>query len=253
MYRNQSGQIGLVVLLIMTTMITVGIGAITRSTSDLKITGQELESSILFNAAEAGVEAALGEIDSGSPSLSPVNIQVDSIPVTYTISEVHNFDMVVEENSYVFVDVSRATPQSTDKLAFQWAQDYGTTPNCTTADLPPSLEVVIYRTTPLPALINAYYRCDRGDGLIDGTSGNLSINLDPDDLMVGFRSLYGGTQVTATAEGGWTMPLQGYQVRSQASSVDTDESKVIVVDRSAQMPASVLGFTVFSGTTLLMN
>jgi len=251
MYKNQSGQIGLVVLLIMTTMLTVGLGAITRSTNDLRITAQELESSQLFNAAEAGVELALGAIEQGSPPGSPVSITVDNSNVTYSVSEIRDFELTVEENSHLFVDVTRASPQASDQLTVTW----GTTADCTEI-MHASLEVLIFSSNGDPVLIDGFYRCQRNDGLKAATAGSIasiSIPLDNNDVLVGLRPLYRSAAISVTAEGGWSLPVQGYTIRSTATSPDSDETKVIVVDRMNDMPASSMMFGVLSGTTLLMN
>jgi Tfp pilus assembly protein PilX len=55
----QTGQMGLVVLLILVVMSTVGVSVATRSVSELRLSRQEQESTKALNAAEAGIEEAL--------------------------------------------------------------------------------------------------------------------------------------------------------------------------------------------------
>lgn len=67
--KHNSGQILIVVLLIVAVGLTVGIALITRSISGLKISTQEEESARAFSVAEAGLEEAFL---SGQPGVVPV-------------------------------------------------------------------------------------------------------------------------------------------------------------------------------------
>lgn len=250
MSNHQSGQIGVVVLLIMTTMLSVGIGAISRSTQDLRITRQELESSELFNAAEAGIEEALADIDAGTPPTTQTDITVDDINVSYIAQEIRNLDLLMQENQHYFIDVERGVPNS-DEVRIQWAQSYNPL-NCAT-QTPESLEVMIFSTPPDPVIINGYSRCDVGNGFIDAPAGTISVILDNNDVLIGLKTIGGDSQVTVEAVGAWNLPVQGYEVRSTATNTESDEAKVVVLDKSNEIPVSILGYTVFSGTTMIMN
>jgi Tfp pilus assembly protein PilX len=79
-YRDQSGQVVLITLLVLTIATTVALSLISRTTTDTRITAQVEESSRAFNAAEAGVEEALksGVGTNGAQVLTP--------GVSYTVS-----------------------------------------------------------------------------------------------------------------------------------------------------------------------
>jgi Tfp pilus assembly protein PilX len=55
----QSGQIGVIILLLMVVMLTIGISFLSRSTRELRVATQESESSRVLSAAESGIESAL--------------------------------------------------------------------------------------------------------------------------------------------------------------------------------------------------
>lgn len=57
---SQSGQILLITLLVLSVAVTIGLAMVSRTTTDSSITNQIEESSRAFNAAEAGIELALG-------------------------------------------------------------------------------------------------------------------------------------------------------------------------------------------------
>lgn len=57
--QMQAGQALLIILLIMAVALTVGLGVVSRSITDIKISRQEEESARVFSVAEAGIEEAL--------------------------------------------------------------------------------------------------------------------------------------------------------------------------------------------------
>ncbi len=57
--NNQSGQIALISLLVLTIATTVGLSLIARTTTDISVTRNIEESTRAFSAAEAGIEEAL--------------------------------------------------------------------------------------------------------------------------------------------------------------------------------------------------
>lgn len=59
MHNSESGQVGLVVLLITAILMTMGLGVISQSVIESKVARQEIESSQTFNVAEQGIEDAL--------------------------------------------------------------------------------------------------------------------------------------------------------------------------------------------------
>lgn len=70
---SQSGQIVLIVLLVLTIALTVALALIGRTTTDVIISSQTEDSSRAFSAAEAGIEQALklGAVPNGPQVLSP--------------------------------------------------------------------------------------------------------------------------------------------------------------------------------------
>src|SRR3990167_5038568 len=63
---NQSGQVALIVLLVMVVMLTLGISIAQRGVADVRISQQEEDSARAFQAAEAGLEQALSTLSSGA-------------------------------------------------------------------------------------------------------------------------------------------------------------------------------------------
>jgi len=68
MLKDKSGQVIIVILLLMTVALTVGLSISTQTATDTKISAQLEESERAFSAAEAGIEEAL--ITSGTDTIS---------------------------------------------------------------------------------------------------------------------------------------------------------------------------------------
>ena len=62
MTKKPTGQIGIVVLLVMTVLLTVGLSLAARTTRQTEVSVQQEDSAKVFNAAESGVENALYNI-----------------------------------------------------------------------------------------------------------------------------------------------------------------------------------------------
>lgn len=68
--ENQSGQVLLIVVLVMVVALTVGLSVVSRTIIDLQTAKEEESSARAFSAAEAGVERALKSgVDINSPSV----------------------------------------------------------------------------------------------------------------------------------------------------------------------------------------
>lgn len=74
--RNQSGQVAVAILLILTVMLTVAVSTALRTTEEVSLSTLQNEATEVFNLAESGIEVALNEGDFTSiePSSGSVNI-----------------------------------------------------------------------------------------------------------------------------------------------------------------------------------
>ena len=75
--KTQSGQVAIVILLIMVVLLTVGLSLASRTTQELFLSQQESESARVFNAAEVGIEDALSQdfdAITGTVTLNPTTV-----------------------------------------------------------------------------------------------------------------------------------------------------------------------------------
>ena len=54
-YKSQSGQIAVIVFLIMAILLVVGLSLATRTSQEIELAGQQEDTTRVFNAAETGV------------------------------------------------------------------------------------------------------------------------------------------------------------------------------------------------------
>lgn len=86
--ESSSGQVILIILLVMTVGITIGLSLVSRTVSDIKISSQIADSSKAFSAAEAGIEAALKGANVGGTA----DLTLGGANATYLVSDAGNSD-----------------------------------------------------------------------------------------------------------------------------------------------------------------
>lgn len=81
--KDESGQVILILLLVMTVALGIGLSIIQRSLSDVSTSTQVEQSSRAFSAAEAGIERALG----GDSSVYSIGVNLPDTGSSATVSE----------------------------------------------------------------------------------------------------------------------------------------------------------------------
>ncbi len=106
MQTKQSGQIAIVILLIMVVLLTVGLSLASRTTQEVFLSQQEAESTRVFNAAESGIENALSQDFSGiSAETSLNNVDAENVSVVTIITPQGVLETQVTEGSVVHLDL----------------------------------------------------------------------------------------------------------------------------------------------------
>jgi Tfp pilus assembly protein PilX len=248
--RSQRGQTGVIILLIMAGMLTVGLSLATRTTEEVLVTEQSKESTRIFNAAEAGIEEALS---------SDLNVLTDGtipgiegVDVSYTVNKVNRLETQLFEGVTVSADVTGVT--TGQELRVDWS----TITDCA-SDEPASLILTILsdeggltksRYIPLAA-------CDNSDGFTLASTINennmrrrYDVPLVTGDFMVRVKPIYNNTQVRIAGKG-FDLPVQYFSVRSQAQSTIGNETRSVEVNRTLSAAPSVMDYVLYSGSTLV--
>lgn len=249
-FSSSSGQVGVIILLIMTVLLTVGLSVASRTTQDLFLSQQQVNSARVFNAAEAGVDQAFstsfdfeGDVETGTIS----NFNNDEIDVEYQIAKLYQVETRLFEMYSVVADVAGNPGLS---LQIDWSRD----DDCATADIA-SLIASIYYNDAGTTRVRHYpiQGCDRGDNFdpatainVDGYRRRYILPLTTDDQFVRIKPVYADTFIRVRGDG-WTMPEQQYNVRSEAVNTNGTETRIINVSRTLDGAPSIFDYAVFSG------
>lgn len=253
---SQSGQIGVIILLIMVVILTIGLSVATRTTQETFLSTQTAESSRVFNAAEAGIEQALStdlvSLESNpSDSVTGSVSSVDDTSVNYSITKVRGLETKLFEG--VSVSLNVAGVSTGQGLVIEWSQH-------TCAQDPAGLMASIYYNDAGTTRVRyrALGNCARGDGFEQATTqaaGNpyryrFTLALQTNDLFVRLQPTYNDTTIKVSGSG-WTLPTQYYKIRSEATNNLGSESRVVEVNRTLPTAPSVMDYALYSGATLV--
>lgn len=256
--RNQSGQVGVAILLTMTVLLTMGLSVASRSTEDLFLSEQQSESARVFNAAEAGIEDALSaDFDFEGQTSSGTIDTITDTEVDYQVTKQNVLETRLFEGVSVKVDVDDSGVgtglTSGRNIDIEWSKET----DCNTQD-PASLIVSVFYddagTT--RARYYAYGACDRSDGFTIGSSGTspyyrtVNFPLLAGDLFVRIKAVYNDTHIRVAGDG-WTLPVQAYNIRSEAKNELGNETRAVEVNKTLDAAPAIMDYALFSGTTIV--
>lgn len=251
--ESQSGQAGLVVLLLTVILLTIGISVASRSTSDLAISRQEEESNRALNGAEAGIENALTQDLNFQGNSYSGSVNVDSgVSVNYTIDKVNSLETRLFKGVSAQVDVTGAT--NGQSIYIRWAKEI----DCSQGVA--SLLVTVFNQTGsnVHARNYAYRPCNSpNDGFTQintDPAGELfrqaTLSLKTGDLFVRIKPIIKDTYIQVQGNG-WNLPVQYFRVKSVADSNLGDEVRAVQVNRTNPVAPSIFDFVMYSGTSIV--
>lgn len=247
----QSGQVAVVVLLIMVVLLTVGLSLASRTTQEVFLSQQQSETARVFNAAESGVEEALSQdFASGNSSGS---LTVDGVNVNYTVNTENRLDTRITEGMSAHIDLAGYT----GAITIDWAQEAA----CT--DRASFIATIFYTDM---ATIRAQHvafgpptTCvNHSDNFLQGsTLGGTpyyhrytitAANLPANAQFMRLKPVYADADVLVT--GGVGFPSQHNTIRSTASYTEGDEQRSIEVSRSLPAAAAFMDYALYSGGSI---
>jgi len=266
--HSQSGQIGIVILLMMAVIMTVGLSVISRTTQDISLSNQTSDSARVFNAAESGLDQALSLLQQSFVTgvlTTTGTLTVNDSDVTYDIASSSVMESRIFEGTSVMINVVDrvANPgglTGSGALRVDWSKSAFDT-DCSSAPLQPSsLLVFIYSVngTQTALRTQAIAGCNRSDGFTaSSTSGTTAgyrfwttVALQPGDLFVRLKPLYGDAHIRV-AGNGVTLPTEFYTITAQARNQTGNETRKIQVNQTLPSAPSVMDYVLYSGTTLV--
>lgn len=261
LYKNQKGQVLLIVVLVMIVVLTVGLSVASRSITNLRTSTEEINSQKALSAAEAGIEQALQtntSIANGSFSNNTIyNTNVTEVLGTSfllnggnTIPKDDGVDLWL---SLYSTDPARLyqNPWS-GNLTIYWGDSTG---SCNNA----ALELTVISGTKSSPGLNKYAfdPCQaRANGNHFSLASSVGANIDiksfsysaainniASGLIIRVAPLYAGTSIGVI--GSQALPSQGFLIKSTGSSGST-QRKVNVYKGYPQLPSQYFSYGLFS-------
>lgn len=265
---KQSGQIAVAVILAVAAVIVVAVSLASRTTQEQSLTTQTTESTVTFNAAEAGVEQALSSVltslESAAYVTPPPSGSVtlnNNTTVDYTITQSPTLDVSLAEGATAQVSLDgdrNGSGDYTGTIDILWGKDADCTKNASL--------IISLISNPSGSYRARYYAvgpyggcADRsGDEFtaasagIDGYKNRYQIAVSSAaasaDLMLRIKTVYADSPILVR---GLTsnLPTQQYIVRSTAVNTagDKQETRVLEVKRSLPVAPNIMDYALYSG------
>jgi Tfp pilus assembly protein PilX len=252
MHKKPTGQIGIIVLLIMTVLLTVGLSLALRTTRQAEISIQQEDSAKVFNAAESGVEDALYSIlqhERSGANLANGSLNLSDSSVDYSITSQTTLETLIEQGTSAEVQAETA---GTSVNIYWWSS----AADCSTGNITSSAAVLISvysndnvtRNYPIDGCST-----DRSNNFIEAQTGSGSyqygytITAPTDDTIIRIKPLYNNSDILVEGSG---ITAQ-YTVISQASSNLTGtETKAIEVTRTRSTAPEFMDYAIYSGDSI---
>lgn len=254
-----SGQVGLLLLVIMGVVVALVMSVASRSLSDTVLSRQERESSAAFAIAETGVESAMialreaGDAQIGG-SLSDVSGLVTG---TYQVSNLSTYSLFLREGETGHLDL---TGLASPNVLISWTKrgDESEEISCGeegSGGSSAAIEVSVINSG-TDSITREYFNpanctlLPNGFASSDSLGGeylssvNYGVPVGASELRI--KPLYAGATVTASGSG---LDTQLYKIDSRASGGDAQ--KEIEVKRGLDSPSSIFDFAVFTGGTII--
>lgn len=265
---SQSGQVAVVVLLIMAVLLVLGLSLASRTTQEALISSQEEDTTRVFNAAETAVEEALSKLSKGEPIAagSPIGVNTSNLPdntsATYTLTAETDLSGTITQGMSASVFLTDTSP-----FTIHW----GSASDCNNnASLIVSLYYSSGGTTKVKHLplkpVGCYTDGSKAVGFTDSVSDTgtyknkyaISFGAAPWQLAAGevpqilrIKALYKDAEFGIS---GITLPSQKDVVRAEASDSKVEggsqEKRAIEVSRTKPAPPAILDYSLYSGGSL---
>lgn len=245
--KQKSGQVALIVLLIMIVILTIGLSLASRSITDVRISQDEKEALRAFSAAEAGIEEVLRDISYYAGKTEPVDVgDLQAIVAVEETGEGTTQKVEKGETMNILLDDLGAG----DDLYVEWMVDPDEVPT------PASIEIVVYATDSTfsryaynangiaPPNTNDF---DNGGAGGAGFHSRATVSLGANDSLARIRPFYNETTIKVTSNG--NLGVQQYNI---TSSVEAESEKIskIEVTRTIPVLPPIFDYALFSGSNL---
>lgn len=251
-HSRQAGQVGVIILLTMAGMLTIGLSLASRTTQEIFLSGQEADSARVFNAAEVGIEEALSQdLDFTGETYSADIGTVENVDVSYSIDKVNSLETRLFEGVSVALNVEGVT--TGQGLQIDWSLE-----DSCSEDLASLIALIYFDDSGTTRVrYQTMAACDNSDGFElassinqDGYRRRYTLPLQTNDFLVRIKPIYADTHIRVTGDG-VTLPVQHYTIRSEAKNTQGDEARAVEVQRTLSTAPSMFDYALFSGNTII--
>lgn len=264
---SQSGQVGVVILLMMAVILTVGLSVVSRTTQDVFLANQTSDSARVFNAAESGLDQAVAQLQTSiaAGQAVPVGTQtitVNDTTVNFNIGQSNVMESRIFEGNSVMIRTTNnaaGLPSGGSNLRVDWSRATFDADCSVSPQQPASLLVTIYSANGAntDARTLAIGGCNRGDGFAGSNSSGAvagyrfwaNIPLQAGDLFARIKPLYADTHMVVNGSG-LTLPTEAYTITAEGRNQTGNETRKIQVNQSLPTAPSVMDYVLYSGTTI---
>lgn len=254
-----SGQVGLIVLLVMVVILALGLSLATRTSQQAEFSIQQEDTTRVFNAAEAGVEAALssifqgenaGDLDGISEDQTALNLTGSDANINYNITKSETLEMQLRQGTSTEIAVS---PSS--NVVFQWATE-------SSCDDTASLLISIYRNNAGTVTARHYPVGDcsgastREDNFIANNSGtapyqySYTVTTGANDQFIRVKPVYNDTDIRVTGSNATSQ----FIINSQAqNTLAGQETRTFEVRRTLSTAPAFMEYALVSGSSIIKN
>lgn len=261
--KKEEGYIVIIVLLLTAVLLMLGLSLATRTTEEVYLSGQEADTTRVFNAAETGIENALYLVEN-TPGL------IQATPKTFTAAEIaapdgsdSNLQVTGEQTDTFDMNI----PQG-EVLTLKWKP--GTRiitkyANCAAA---PALIVTLYDPVAIPKAYHVTYNpvsavntsCSgkgtnfQNSTYVSATSSSVTLDnstfgITPNgNALIRIRPLF--ADASFTIEDSAAIKIVSTASDTSGGSGTSAETRKIQVIRTEPAPPSIFDYAVFSGGSL---
>ncbi len=255
MRRQFSGQIGLMLLVIMAVVVALVLSLASRSLSNTVLSRQDVESNSAFQLSESGVESALNQLRQGTVPSGATTQTSGVFTSQYTVQTLAAYSLFVREGEQAHLDTSGLS----GALTIMWTKKSDASENVACVSegngkAPAALSIAAYQGaagTVHYAYYNPYGCTLSGNGFAAasaGTGGYLSsVSYTPPagTTFVRLMPLYSNSTVSVAGSG---LSTQLYLIQSSTSGGSAQSD--IQVQRTLDAPGSIFDYALFSGGTI---
>ncbi len=265
----QSGQIAVAVILAVAAVLVISVSLASRTTEEQAQTTQTTESTMTFNAAEAGVEQALSSVvtalenNANPPASGTVNLG-NNTSVNYDVTGLSTLEVTLTEgaSAQVLLDSNGdGAGDYTGSVDILWGKDNDCTKNASLVITVISRPGGVTRARHLAVGPNPACADRSGDQFTNASSGingykyryqvPVSAAAASGDVIVRIKAIYADSPIFVQGNPG-SLPTQQYLIKSSAVNTagDKEETRVLEVRRSLPVAPAIMDYALYSGGSI---